>query len=342
MKALTTDKNHKLVWTEIAEPQVVERTQVKVKIYGTGVCGTDINVLRGKMVAKAGMALGHEAVGTVVEVGENVTNYKVGDRVVIDPTQFCGKCDYCRQGLTCYCDHFDDYQLGIGCHGTYTKYYVGEEKFMYKIPDGMNWETAALVEPLACVLNIIKQANIQPEDNVLVLGSGTIGNLCQMVCKRIAKTTVGTEINTFRNEFSKQFNSDVYYPNELTMEKVLELTNGKKFNVIIDAVGNQLHNAVDFAAKGARLFAIGFMNDYEITINTLDYLTKGISLVGTGEEHLQMAPAMDYISSFKDIDKLITTKIPISEYEPAVNNLIDVENCKHMKVMLISENDENL
>ena len=339
MKALTTNEAHKLVVTEIAEPEITEKSDVKVKIYGTGICGTDINVLRGKMTAKPGMALGHEAVGTVVEIGEAVTNVKVGDRVVIDPTQFCGKCDYCRQGLTCYCDHFDDHQLGIGCHGTYTKYYVGDEKFMYKIPDGMKWETAVLVEPLACVLNIIKQANIQPEDNVLVLGSGTIGNLCQMVCRKIARCTVGTEVNHFRNDYSKRFNQNVFYPDELDMQKVLQLTNGIKFNVIIDAVGNQLHTAFKYAAKGARLFAIGFMNDYEIKFNTLDFLTKGISIIGTGEEHLQMPAALNYITAFENIDQLVTKKVPLLEYETVVNNLIDVEHCENMKVMLMSETE---
>lgn len=72
------------------------------------------------------MIMGHESVGAVVEIGPDVTNVKVGDRVVIDPTQFCGKCHYCRRGLTCYCETFEDWQLGIGAHGTFAEYYVGK------------------------------------------------------------------------------------------------------------------------------------------------------------------------------------------------------------------------
>lgn len=96
------------------------------------------------------MIMGHESVGAVVEIGPDVTNVKVGDRVVIDPTQFCGKCHYCRRGLTCYCETFEDWQLGIGAHGTFAEYYVGEDRFMYRIPDSMEWERATLVEPLLC------------------------------------------------------------------------------------------------------------------------------------------------------------------------------------------------
>lgn len=337
MRALMINSNHEMIMGQIDEPQIINDNDVKIKIYGTGICGTDINVLRGKMQAKEGMALGHESVGTVVEIGKNVTNISVGDRVVIDPTQFCGKCDYCRQGLTCYCDSFDDYQLGIGCHGTYTDYYVGNEKFMYKIPDIMDWETAVLVEPLACVLNIIKQANIKPEDNVLVLGSGTIGILCQMVCKKIANITIGTEINAFRHNLSRQYNKNILFPNELTYDNVMKITDGKMFDVIIDAVGNQLNSAFCFAAKGARLFAIGFMDDYEIKINTLEFLQRGVSLIGTGEEHLQMPAAMKYISSLENVRNLITLKAPLSNYRAIVDNLINPDICNNMKVMLMSE-----
>lgn len=104
MKALVWTPNDKLEYQEVDEPQIRKANDVKVKIFGTGICGTDLNVLKGKMNATHHMIMGHESVGAVVEVGPDVTNVKVGDRVVIDPTQFCGKCHYCRRGLTCYCE----------------------------------------------------------------------------------------------------------------------------------------------------------------------------------------------------------------------------------------------
>lgn len=114
MKALVWTPNDKLEYQEVDEPQIRKSNDVKVKIFGTGICGTDLNVLKGKMNATHHMIMGHESVGAVVEIGPDVTNVKVGDRVVIDPTQFCGKCHYCRRGLTCYCETFEDWQLGIG------------------------------------------------------------------------------------------------------------------------------------------------------------------------------------------------------------------------------------
>lgn len=83
------------------------------------------------------MIMSHESCGVVVETEKDVKNVKVGDRVIIDPTQFCGKCYYCRKGLTCYCETFDDWQLRIGAHRTFAEYYVGEDRFIYQIPDSM-------------------------------------------------------------------------------------------------------------------------------------------------------------------------------------------------------------
>ncbi|SFR98996.1 zinc-dependent alcohol dehydrogenase [Anaeromicropila populeti] len=340
MQGIVWTEDKRLELREMEEPVIKHENDVKVKIYGTGICGTDLNLVKGKMTAKANMIIGHEAVGTVVETGKGVTNVSVGDRVVIDPTQFCGKCSYCRQGLTCFCDSFDEYQLGIGAHGTFADYYVGEDRFIYKIPDDMSWDTAILIEPLTCVLNIVTQAKLKPEDAVLVIGSGPIGAICQLVCSKIAGVTVAVELNPYRREMSSRICDYAYFPDELTENEVHRINNGRKFDVIIDAVGNQMQKALPLAGKGCRLFAAGFDQTYEMTINTFRFLENGISLIGTGEVHQMTESAVRYASKLKGLDELVTKKIPLSKYQEAFDELLHVSQEGNasgtMKLVLLS------
>ena len=327
MKALFWMKGNKLELKDVDEPTIKLPTQVKVKIYGTGICGTDLNLLKGKVTATYGKIIGHEAVGTVVQIGEQVKNISVGDRVIIDPTQFCGKCFYCRKGLTCFCETFDDYQLGIGTDGTFADYYVGDERFMYKIHNSMDWDTAVLVEPLTCVMNVFQKAGVKPYESVLIIGAGPVGLICQMVSKRLARLTVGVELNSFRRQKAKEIADYVYHPAELTLEEVYRINCNRKFDVIIDAVGNQLDKAVKFVEKGGRILPMGFDETYRFTFNPMSFLSKGISIIGAGEVHQMTESALQYAGSIPDLGRLVTSKLPMKNYEEAFNELLGY-NCE--------------
>ncbi|MBU8785888.1 MULTISPECIES: zinc-dependent alcohol dehydrogenase [Bacillus] len=325
MKALVWTPSDKLEYLDVEEPQIQKPNEVKVKIYGTGICGTDLNVLKGKMYAAHNMIMGHESAGVVVETGEDVKNVKPGDRVVIDPTQYCGKCYYCRKGLTCYCETFEDWQLGIGAHGTFAEYYVGEDRFMYKIPDAMEWERAVLIEPLSCVLHVMEKAAIKPDDSVLVLGSGPIGLLVQMMAKKTARLTVATEIGSFRAEAARALSDHVYHPDELNLEEVFRINQGRKFDVIFDAIGNQLEWAYPLAEKGGRLVPMGFDDTYEMKIKPYQLLSGGVTIVGTGEARQTMESALSCASDMPRLKELITEKTALENFEQAIDNLMGID-----------------
>ncbi|MDZ5001149.1 alcohol dehydrogenase catalytic domain-containing protein, partial [Clostridium perfringens] len=98
MKGLIINKNREIDVMEVNEPQICSECDVKIKVKYSGICGTDLQMLKGNLECTSGIIRGHEAVGIVVEVGTNVKNVKVNDRVVIDPNQYCGKCHYCKNG----------------------------------------------------------------------------------------------------------------------------------------------------------------------------------------------------------------------------------------------------
>ncbi|CAN2254609.1 Oxidoreductase zinc-binding protein [Bacillus subtilis] len=346
MKALVWTPNNRLEMQEVEEPQIKKMNDVKVKIYGTGICGTDLNVLKGKMHATHNMILGHESVGVVTETGPEVKNVKPGDRVVIDPTQFCGKCYYCRKGLTCYCETFEDWQLGLGAHGTFADYYVGEDRFMYKIPDNMEWERATLIEPLSCVLNVIERAAIKPDDSVLVLGSGPIGLLVQMMVKKLSRLTVATEIGEYRSEAARRISDYVYHPQDLTADEVRRINQGRTFDVIFDAIGNQLDWAYPLIDKGGRLVPMGFDDTYEMKIRPFQLLSNGVTIVGTGEARQIMEDAVSCAADMPQLSELITEKTPLENYEAAIQELMGIDPLSNerkdiaaVKTILVSHPD---
>ncbi|GGH52802.1 alcohol dehydrogenase [Paenibacillus silvae] len=319
MKALVYQDLKQVELQDIEEPNIQNPNQVKVKIYGSGICGTDLNIVKGKVAANKGTVIGHEGVGTVVEVGEDVHGIRVGDRVLVDPTQSCGHCSYCREGLFIYCENFDDYQVGMTTHGTFAEYFVGDEKYIYPIPDSMSWETAMMIEPLGCVLQTFMKAGVKPSDSVLVLGSGAIGSLCQLVSKRLARLTVGTEIDPYRKQFAEGVADYAYFPEELTLEKVYEINNNKKFDIIVDAVGNQLHVGLELIAKGGRIIPMGYDDSYEVTFKSTQVINDGLSIIGAVAVHSMISTALKFAQSIPELEQMVTAKEYLTDYEQAFN-----------------------
>lgn len=334
MKGLVFNKKGESGVIEVIEPKISCEYDVKIQVKYSGICGTDLQMLKGNIECKPDIIRGHEAVGTVVEVGLNVKNVKVNDRVVIDPNQYCGKCQYCKSDETNFCigDNGRLAIAGVNKNGMFAKYFVCDETFVHKIPENLSFEAAVLVEPLACVLHNIKAANIQPEESVLIIGAGPMGVLCQMVCKRIARLTASVEKNEFRNNFSKKIADYIYYTKELTEEEVKRINMGKKFDVIIDSVGNQMELCEAMIEKNGRIVLLGIDSSYSFKFNPSYYQGNGIRIIGAGEYNLLFEKAIKYATKLEGLEKLITKKYPIEKAEEAFEELLS-NNMESMKTV---------
>ena len=154
---------------EIEEPKVI-KGHVKIKVKWCGICGSDLHeYLGGPIFIPVGephpltgnvapVVLGHEFSGDVVEIGEGVTNIKVGDRVAVEPMVVCGKCPACKEGKYNLCSSLGFHGL-CGSGGGFAQYTVFTEEYVHKIPDSMSYEDAALIEPIAVALHSIRMAN---------------------------------------------------------------------------------------------------------------------------------------------------------------------------------------
>ena len=208
MKALVWKDGKKLALEERPIPVLTSEDDILIKIKYTGICGTDLQVVKGNETIVPNIILGHEAVGEVVEKGSHVTEYEIGDHVIIDPNQYCCDCHYCKEGLTNFCIGWEGGLriAGINVDGTFAEYFVTHKRYAYKVPQGMSLEAAVMIEPMACVLNNLRAAEIKEDDSVLVIGSGPMGALCQMMAKKSAAFVAASENSPYRIEVCQPFN----------------------------------------------------------------------------------------------------------------------------------------
>lgn len=205
---------------DIPEPEV-KPGSIKIKVEYCGICGTDDHIVRHGLETPQGLdlpvTLGHEYSGTVVEVGEGVKGFKVGDRVTTGGlTGWCGECVACKNMLglgSCA----QARSIGYEVDGAMAEYIVHEEGYTFKLPDNMSFEEAAIIEPTAVAVHaVLEVANIQPTDKVAIFGAGPIGLLVLQIVKLCGAKAVLIDISAAagRLEKAKAFGADAVFEND--------------------------------------------------------------------------------------------------------------------------------
>ncbi|KAL9611927.1 MAG: hypothetical protein Q9167_003450 [Letrouitia subvulpina] len=228
------------------------KNQVKVKPAYVGICGTDLHeYIGGANIIpttphpitneKVPLTLGHEFSGVIEEVGEDVSDVKIGDRVVVQPIIYDGTCGACRDGYINCCDNNGFVGLS-GWGGGLSEHVVVPRKAVYAVPEKVPLEVAALVEPLAVAWHAVNISPFKKGDSVLVLGGGPIGlAVVQSLKARGAEMIIVSEVSPRRKEFAKQFGaSHVLDPTkDDIVARVRDICGGSGANVAFDAAGVQ-------------------------------------------------------------------------------------------------------
>ncbi|MEA1905081.1 MAG: zinc-dependent dehydrogenase [Candidatus Hadarchaeota archaeon] len=209
-----------------------------MKVIACGICGSD--VLEWYRVPKAPRVLGHEATGEIVEVGEGVERYKVGDRVFVSHHVPCGKCRYCLSGHHTACETLHTTNYDPGGFSEYVRVpRINVERGVYPLPEDLSFEDGTLIEPLGCVVRGQRLANVQKGDTVLVLGSGVSGLLhVQLARVRGAERVITTDINEYRSNAAKKFGADAaIHAEEDVPERLRQLNEGRLADRVIVCTG---------------------------------------------------------------------------------------------------------
>jgi threonine dehydrogenase-like Zn-dependent dehydrogenase len=201
MKALVLKAYKQFTCEDVPTPKA-SPAEVLVEVKACGICGSDVHGMDGSTGRRRPpIIMGHEAAGVISSIGSDVTGWVAGDRVTFDSTIYCGHCEFCRRGLINLCDNRR--VLGVSCedyrqNGAFAEFVAVPQHILYRLPDGLAFEHAALVEPLAIALHAVRRAPPTLNDTVVVVGVGMIGlalvqALSQAGCGRLVAVDIADE-----------------------------------------------------------------------------------------------------------------------------------------------------
>lgn len=317
---------------EIPEP-IVKPGTVKVKIKYAGICGTDVHEYHDQMyVTQTPMILGHEFAGEVVEIGEGVIHYQVGDRVVVEPISGCGECVSCEDGYYNTCERLQAY--GLHHPGGFAEYVVVKEKNLFLLPDSLNYELAALVEPTAVAMQAVKSSTLKIGDKVVIFGAGPIGMLITQCAKASgASQIIVVEIEQKRQRLALEMGADfVIDPTkEDAVQKIKELTaNGA--NVAFEASGAEpaFRTALECLRPHGELMIVSVFKK-PVSYSPL-LQQKGVKKIHTSRAYKNLFPEVMTLlgNGTLNVKPIITSKIRLEDIvELGFNKLIaNKEECK--------------
>ena len=256
---LAEPKRFILEQVRIPEPKPDE---VIVKVERAGICGSDVHIYHGVSRIQPPLVLGHEISGTIHAIGSGTEGVQVGDRVAVEPGVHCGKCTYCVSGRYNLCA--SQYTIGgwSGHDGAYADYVRIPAQNLFPLPEGMSYETGAMIEPVACAMHALDLAHISPGDNVFIFGSGTMGLLvAQAVRLSGAQSVAVADVVPQRLTLAKRLGVDeIANPTETDLVAwVTELYGEGGINRVIDTVTRPetFDLALKIVRRGGRIINVG-------------------------------------------------------------------------------------
>ena len=334
--------NLELLECEVPSPK---RGEVLIRVAYSGICGTDIHILHDEFAYYPPVILGHEFSGEIVETGEGVTSFKVGDRVVGEPHNLaCGKCYLCRNGHIQNCA--DKRSIGWGIDGSYTSYLVMPELLLHKIPDGVSLEEAAMAEPAAIVAHqVLERAKITPADKVVIMGVGPIALLAAQMARiagagKIILCGCTGDID-YRLKIAEElscFDTFIDVMKEDAVAEIMKQT-GIGADIVIEASGAEsaIGTAIKVLKKRGLLCAIGMTARERINVPWNEAMMKVLDIqFNMSSSYNGWNMALSLLESGKLRVKPMLEIRELSDFERAFD---DLEKGRAMKILLRPKGD---
>ena len=325
MKAAFVAESAKISLKEI-ESTPLESGDILVKMYSCGICGSDLEKVFGKY-GQPSMRLGHEPAGKIIKVGENVKDFKIGDRVFTHHHVPCYSCHFCKHGNETMCPKY--YETNLSPCGLSQEYVVPEWNVSHggvlKIPDSLSFDEAAMIEPLACCVRSWTKISYNKGDSVAIFGVGPTGMMHVMLAIAYGFEKIFCfDVNEFRLDFAKKFQitNALKATDEKRKETVFEATSGRGVDVAIVATGSlqALQDAINVVRKGGTIMMFGVPSkNAKIDLDMSVVYSKEVTLVTSyAASDLDTKEALDLIQSGKvDVKQLITHRYSIDESQKA-------------------------
>lgn len=310
--------------------------QVLVETGYAGICGTDVHIYRGEFHSRVNFPAiqGHEFGGTVREIGKQVRDFQVGDRVVVDPIISCHSCPACRTGHPNACRTLK--LLGVDLDGGYGQYVAAPVSHLYALPDSVPMRFAPMVEMYGLGHHVLQRGRVQPGETVVILGAGKLGlSVLDVLCHSASPaTTIVTDVQPFRLETAQRLGADfaINIGAEDPVARVMEITHGMGVDCVIECVGHYheepgqsapMQQAVEMIRTAGRIVTCGLgeqlsavhfktlvIKEAEIIASrvTLGEFPRAIRLMSKGLLHPELLvtdemPLRDVTAAFAQVDR---------------------------------------
>ncbi|MHB8277236.1 MAG: zinc-dependent alcohol dehydrogenase [Candidatus Humimicrobiaceae bacterium] len=345
-----------LVITAPGEIQIIETDKPKagpkdvvVKVVYSGICGTDISILKGELsfirdgLIKYPVRIGHEWSGIVSEVGDEVKDFKPGDRVVGDAGVSCGKCEHCLNGRYELCEYVKSVGTINTWDGSFAEYILMPFWHLHKLPDNISLEEASLIEPCTIALHGLKESNINRTSNVLVVGTGAIGLAAVSMVKIMgAARVLLSGRKPFKLDTGKAMGADdvVNVTNEELKDFIMRHTNGKGINIIIETSGNieTINNCMEIIAPNGIFCLIGFYEAYLNNFNIDKLVVTGIQVKGIAGSVGLIPEIISMMASGKlNVKPMITHRFKFSQAVEAIKTAREKNDAKIKMLIEMAE-----
>lgn len=310
MKALIYPHKDEAVIGTLPDPKAGPG-EVVVAVKASGICGTDIEVMHGAYGSSAfPLVPGHEYAGEVIEIGAGVTNVAVGDRVVVDPNIHCGTCDPCGRGLYNLCDRLGAY--GVTTHGGFAEVSLVRAEAVHSIGD-LDYPTAALCEPLGCVLNGIEAIGIETTRHALVFGAGPIGLLMGLALRSggVAEVTM-VDVTPSRLDLARSFGLSAIASDDPALA-----SHEQAFDLVVDCTGVAAVAAklTRYAINGGKVLYFGVCApDARIEISPFEVFRRQLTLAGAHSLNHNIPKALAVIQTYPDtFARLVSDRLNLED-----------------------------
>ena len=323
MKAVRMYAPRDLRLEQIPVPKIKD-DEALIKVMAVGICGSDIPRINEFGAHISPITPGHEFAGEIVEVGREIKNFKVGDRVTVPPILPCFKCEYCEQGHFSLCK---DYKyFGSRNDGAFAQYLAVVEQNLLKIKDNVTFEAAATADPLANALHGVKRSGFKPGDKACIVGCGAIGLFAVQYMKaKGATVVVAVDVNDRKLEVAKNCGADVVVNglDDDVVDQIIAATNGGA-DVCIDASGFPIaqHNGIMATSKHGTTVLLGISHKpLELSEKCVDQLMRGEkAIVGSWNSFSKPFPGWEWTHGVAcladgtiDAEKVITHRLPLED-----------------------------
>ncbi|HRA46838.1 MAG TPA: zinc-dependent alcohol dehydrogenase family protein [Thermomicrobiales bacterium] len=318
MKAVVVDGPGAFAVRDVPEPKCGPN-DVLVQVGACGICGTDIHILDGEFPPTVyPIIIGHEFGGTVVATGAEVSGFKVGDRVGVDPTLNCGACYFCQRGQGNLCERWN--AIGVGhANGGFAELVVAPERCVYPLPEAMSFAAAALIEPVSCVVHGFHMLQTKPGESFLIYGAGPMGLQNAQIARFAGARVVAiVDINPARLEIARSFGFTFL---GASLDDVRHVA-PRGFDNVIEATGRTkvAEMAIDAVIKRGKLLLFGVCPPNErVAYDPFKIYNEEITIMGTMAVLNSYGPAIDFLNAGAiDTDRMVTHTFPIAQFAEAV------------------------